>query len=298
MVPKARRRVAYAAAAVAAMVAVVVALVLVQPWGGGDGTRPASGPVERLVSVNGQALYLSCQGEGARTVVFDAGLGDSHRVWAGVIDKVGDGVRVCAYDRRGVGDSEAGDSPVSSIVDAAGDLRALLAGAGIEPPYVLVSHSIAGLIHRYYAKVYPAEVSGLVMVDTAPDDWDQYRGRTVFRGGGESLDVAAAAVALRASDDLGQRPVVVVEAARTSEISQAEGFAEYWRQAQQALAARSTNSMLVVAADSNHSVPASQPDLVAAAVDLVVDAVGSGVALPTCASSGLAAVRGECQPQT
>jgi pimeloyl-ACP methyl ester carboxylesterase len=157
-----------------------------------------------------------------------------------------------------------------------------------------VSHSIAGLIGRQYTQRYPGEVAGLVMVDTAPDDWDIYNGQGVFTSGGESLDITEVAGALRASGQLGDRPVVVVKAARTSEISPAPEFAGYWESAQRRLAGLSTNSMYVVAANSNHGVPASQPALVRAAIDLVVRAARSGDALPACAASTLPPLGGTC----
>ena len=81
---------------------------------------------------------------------------------------------------------------------------------------MLVGHSIAGLIGRHYTKSYPAEVSGLVMLDTAPDDWDQYNHKSVFTSSGESLDIGEVAASLRAADPLGDRPVVVVRAARST----------------------------------------------------------------------------------
>jgi pimeloyl-ACP methyl ester carboxylesterase len=45
------------------------------------------------------------------------------------------------------------------------DLRALLRGAGIAPPYVLVGWSSGGLYTRLYQYRFPNEVAGLVEVD-------------------------------------------------------------------------------------------------------------------------------------
>ena len=45
------------------------------------------------------------------------------------------------------------------------DLHALLSAAGVPGPYVMVGASTGGLIVRQYASLYPAEVSGLVLVD-------------------------------------------------------------------------------------------------------------------------------------
>ena len=54
----------------------------------------------------------------------------------------------------------------------ASELRALLAGAGIDGPYVLVGHSYGGRIARVYAKEYPAEVVGMVLIDPGTLDDD------------------------------------------------------------------------------------------------------------------------------
>ena len=37
---------------------------------------------------------------------------------------------------------------------------------GIEPPYVLVGHSLGGLYMQYFARNYPLEVEGLLLVDS------------------------------------------------------------------------------------------------------------------------------------
>jgi len=51
-------------------------------------------------------------------------------------------------------------------------LRKLLLKRGLEPPYVLVGHSFGGLYMQYFARRYPDEVLGLVLVDsTHPNDF-------------------------------------------------------------------------------------------------------------------------------
>jgi pimeloyl-ACP methyl ester carboxylesterase len=56
-----------------------------------------------------------------------------------------------------------------SAGDAAAELHALLAAAGVEPPYVLVGHSTGGLIARLYARARPGAIAGLVLVDAIPE---------------------------------------------------------------------------------------------------------------------------------
>jgi pimeloyl-ACP methyl ester carboxylesterase len=247
------------------------------------------------VTVNGHELYIECQGEGSPAVVLDSGLGDASTVWDDVlIATEGVGVRVCAYDRWGLGRSQANPAGTRPIGDATADLHSLLAAADVPAPYVLVSHSIAGLIHRDFTQRYPSEVVGLVMVDTAPDDWNTYMKTNEFTYGTESLDVTAVTASLRASDDLGRRPVIVLLGATSNQIDGGPGFRDYWRAAQQALAGLSTNSMTVVAMDSDHGIPTTQPGLVATAIGLVVTAVHTDQPLPACAGSPLAQTAARC----
>ena len=61
-----------------------------------------------------------------------------------------------------------GDS--ANIVD---DLHRLLTAAALKPPYVLVGASYGGLNVRLYADTYPAEVAGMVLVDSTSEDWKE-----------------------------------------------------------------------------------------------------------------------------
>ena len=72
---------------------------------------------------------------------------------------------VFAYNRPGIGENPATVRPRdgATIIE---DLRALLASRNIRPPYVLVGHSAGGLYMQLYARRYPAEVAGLVLVDS------------------------------------------------------------------------------------------------------------------------------------
>jgi pimeloyl-ACP methyl ester carboxylesterase len=51
------------------------------------------------------------------------------------------------------------------------ELRAELDRRNIRPPYVLVGHSLGGLYMQYFARNYPEEVTGLLLVDST--HWDQ-----------------------------------------------------------------------------------------------------------------------------
>ena len=56
-------------------------------------------------------------------------------------------------------------SQTRSAADAVSDLHTLLKLAKVPGPYVFVSHSLGGLIDRFYAATYPRQVAGMVLVD-------------------------------------------------------------------------------------------------------------------------------------
>ncbi len=129
-------------------------------------------PPGSLVDVGGHRLHIHCMGEGKPTVVFDSGLPGSLLSWCYVQPEVAKFARACSYDRAGLGWSEPRPTPRSSeqIVE---ELHALLAKAGIRPPYVLVGHSFGGMTVRLFASKYPEEVVGMVLVDPLhPEEWE------------------------------------------------------------------------------------------------------------------------------
>ncbi|HJQ33074.1 MAG TPA: alpha/beta hydrolase [Pyrinomonadaceae bacterium] len=136
-------------------------------------------PPGRLVDVGGYRLHLDCAGAGGPAVVLIAGAGDFSFDWSLVQPQVSRFARVCAYDRAGLAWSDLGPTPRTMRQDAY-ELHTLLARAGVAPPYVLVGHSIGGLIARVYAAQYPREVAGVVLVDSTSEDTTlSYQGRVV-----------------------------------------------------------------------------------------------------------------------
>ena len=128
---------------------------------------PARG---EMVDVGDYSLHLYCTGEGgAPTVVMDSGLGGTVLDWQLVQPEVAKFMRVCTYDRAGMGWSDPGAQPRTSqqIVK---ELHTLLGNAGVQGPYVLVGHSFGGTNMQVYANQYSDEVAGIVLVDSALED--------------------------------------------------------------------------------------------------------------------------------
>lgn len=125
-------------------------------------------PIGQLVDIGGYRLHLNCQGSGGPTIVLEAGGGETQLDWALVQPELAKQARVCAYDRAGLGWSETSPRPRTATV-MADELHMLLDRAGIAGPYVLVGHSLGGLVARQFAVAHPHDVVGMVLVDSATE---------------------------------------------------------------------------------------------------------------------------------
>jgi hypothetical protein len=121
--------------------------------------------------VGGHRLHLNCTGTGRPTVVLENGLNEISPLWSGITAQIAKTTRVCAYDRAGQGWSGDVAHPQDGLAVAA-DLHTLLARAGESGPYVLAGHSVGGTLAMTYAARYPAQVAGLVLLDSSsPHQW-------------------------------------------------------------------------------------------------------------------------------
>jgi pimeloyl-ACP methyl ester carboxylesterase len=126
-------------------------------------------PPGRLVEVGGRRLHVYCAGTtNDPTVIIEAGSGNDSTLWGGIVVQVASFARVCTYDRAGLGWSDPASTPMT-LDDRANDLHAMLSGAGVSGPLILVGHSYGGYVVRAFARSKPDRVVGVVLVD-APDE--------------------------------------------------------------------------------------------------------------------------------
>ena len=115
--------------------------------------------------------HVRIEGTGPRTVVLESGFGDTLDIWQAIQPRVAEHcARTFSYNRAGYIDSDpaVADRDAASIV---GELREELQRRNLPPPYVLVGHSLGGLYMQYFARNFPGDVAGLVLIDST--HWQQ-----------------------------------------------------------------------------------------------------------------------------
>jgi pimeloyl-ACP methyl ester carboxylesterase len=120
--------------------------------------------IGKLVDIGDHRLHIYPTGEGNPTVVFESGGASWCLDWYLVQNEVAKFTSACSYDRAGLGWSDSGPNPRTSeqIVT---ELHTLLKKAEIKKPYIMVGASFGGHTVRLFAKTFPDEVAGLVLLD-------------------------------------------------------------------------------------------------------------------------------------
>lgn len=123
----------------------------------------------------GRTINMFCSGEGSPAVIFESGGRGLGYDWVQVQAEVAKYTRACWYDRAGQGWSDM-PSRVEFSDDMIADLHKALEGMKVNPPYVLVGASVGGEYIRLFTAKHPAEVSGLVFVDSSVPEMQEPEG--------------------------------------------------------------------------------------------------------------------------
>ena len=133
-------------------------------------------PTGKLFDAGGHKLHMNIMGEGYPTAILENGSGDFSFIWSLVQPEVAKFTKVVSYDRAGYAWSEPGPTPRTSRQICL-ELHTALHNAGIKEPYILVGQSFGGFIVRAFARYYPNEVGGMVLVEAVQEN------ERIFMGG-------------------------------------------------------------------------------------------------------------------
>ena len=256
-------------------------------------------PRGEFVDVDGARMHVICRGAGEPTLVLEAGIAGGALDWLPLMDELATDHRVCAFDRLGQDWSDPAPTP-RTLGTAADELAVALAELGISQP-VIVGHSLGSVIVQIYAARYPVAgvvlADGLTLDAVGPvtrrlgsyqrldpaaragllrplaglfvdgayapalrREMQALRGQShVLLGVSAEGALAAqtAATELAAAEPRITAPMLII-AAGANELPEAALFT----QAQQALAARHTDTTLVTIPGATHYVIASHaPDV-------------------------------------
>ncbi|MGH4125082.1 MAG: alpha/beta fold hydrolase [Clostridium sp.] len=231
-------------------------------------------------------LYVNCYGKGDPTVVFESGLGCTHFDWEVVQNQISKNTRTFSYDRAGLGNSDTGDLPRSSL-DQVHELHTILNKAKVKAPYIIVAHSIGGYNARLFAGTYPKEVSGIVFVDCSHEN--QFEDR-VKRSSSKEIEIVKSQLIgeeqtfdellisakqvkeIREKDALRNIPIIVLTADHKGE-EPSSITEETWLNYQNDLVSLSDYSKHIIVEDSGHFIQKDKPQVVIDAIKWIVNGV-------------------------
>ncbi|MBT0964150.1 alpha/beta fold hydrolase [Denitromonas iodatirespirans] len=141
----------------------VLAVVTLAVTGCAEVVKPDTKMARSIPGAQTDGTFIIA-GSGKPVVVFQSGFQEGKDSWHKVLPEIARTHQVFAYDRPGHGDAQFRKGRRDPCAIAAEE-RALLRSKGVNPPYVLVGHSLGGLYQYVFAKMYPQDVAGVVLLD-------------------------------------------------------------------------------------------------------------------------------------
>ena len=120
------------------------------------------------VEINNKKMNTLVKGNGNQTIVLLSGWGTEDPIndFTPLINELSSHFRVVALEYFGYGKSDVTEKERTNK-EFTEEIRSTLKNLNINPPYVLMPHSMSGLYSLYYANTYPAEVAAIVGIDAS-----------------------------------------------------------------------------------------------------------------------------------
>ena len=249
---------------------------------------PAVRLESRSIALGSYHLHTLVGGTGGPVVVFESGMGDGTDSWEKVQPDIAMLTGTLSYDRPGLGQSERAPA-LHDLNQSADELHTLLEKSGTPAPYILVGHSMGGLIVRAFAHRYPNETAGLVLVDPtdenadnrlhtalSPADWQNYLTfkKQHVQNPVMHMDMyGMTSVSEVAGASLPAVPKILLSASADTESGANRIFRETFMALHRDWVRKTPQAELVAVPTGDHYIQISSPDVVIAAIRKVLKEV-------------------------
>lgn len=122
--------------------------------------------LKNTISLQGKVFEYAVSGQRSPAIVLINGAGGPLEGWSKIWGKAGNDHLCFCYNRPGIGKSSRPNQAQTGL-SMVEDLKALLFSLKIDPPYLLIGHSLGGFIVQLYTRMYPEEVCGVVFLESA-----------------------------------------------------------------------------------------------------------------------------------
>jgi pimeloyl-ACP methyl ester carboxylesterase len=131
----------------------------------------------KLVKIDNGYNHIFTEGKSGKNIILLTGAGTPSPIYdfKPLSNQLKRNFIVTTVEPFGYGWSST-TNKVRSSENIIAELRELLIKANINPPYILVAHSISGIFALYYANKYPEEINGILCLDTTVPEIAKYIG--------------------------------------------------------------------------------------------------------------------------
>ncbi len=253
----------------------------------------SSSPIDTVLDVGAYRLHFRITPGSSPTIVLESGGGHDASQWSALQSELArlTGSTVVSYDRAGFGESDLPVRPYSALEEVIG-LRVGLDRLRLAKSVLLVGHSYGGLLNLLYAHEYPESVQGIVLIDPntvafvdaigGPYQLMELPGDTLppppelpkahKAGIRQSGAFPVTVETVRRATIPRELPMIVVTAGKSWWSKEETNVA--WRAAHESLVADAPNRKLLVAEETGHNIPRERPDIVIAAIQELIRALG------------------------
>ncbi|MCU0393452.1 MAG: alpha/beta hydrolase [Thermoflexibacter sp.] len=229
------------------------------------------------------AVYSSIQSSND-LIVFEAGLGDDHSIWAkgDFLAQISSKSSILLYDRAGYGKSTI-DESTRGIAQLSSDLSKVIDKYSNGRKVILVGHSLGGMIIRDYAIKNPSKVSSLLFIDPSHEAYNTptqaqedliynaflIEKGTHFGGTREARQLVENTSYLQTLPPLPNIPVIVLTSMKT-DLTHSQNDRQKWFSAHQQLSKGVSNFLHLTTNQSGHYIMLDEPNLVLNTLEMLL----------------------------